>query len=169
MNKKPDSLEKGDWIVHSYYGIGQIKCIETKLIEQKKTRYFKVKGKNSTFFVPVSNVINERIRPISTDYKLRKAKKAFRSPPQPLPKNHTERKRLLQQLSSDRSLENIAALLRDLICRKEIEGLNDYEENILQLFETLFIKEWAIIKEITEDEVRIQYNKIVMEEILENL
>lgn len=169
MNKKPDSLEKGDWIVHSYYGIGQIKCIETKLIEQKKVRYFQVIGKNSTFFVPVNNVVNERIRPISTEYKLRKAKKALRSTPKPFPHNHSERKRLIQELSSDRSLENTAALLRDLIYRKEINGLNEYEENTFHLLETLFIKEWAIIKKTTEDEIRIQYLKIVQEEILEKL
>lgn len=167
MSKKPDSPEKGDWIVHSFYGIGQIKSVETKLIDQKKTRYFKVKAKNSTFFVPVNNAINERIRLISTEYKLRKAKKALRSTPQSLPDNHNERKKMIQEKSSNRSLENIAGLLRDLRYRKATEGLNDYEVNTLHIFENLFIREWAIIKESSEEEICPQYEKIIREEIEE--
>jgi RNA polymerase-interacting CarD/CdnL/TRCF family regulator len=166
VSKKPDSLDKGDWIVHSYYGIGQIKSIETKLIDKEKVRYYKVKAKNSTFFVPVNNVINERIRPISTEYRLRKAKKALRSTPQELPENHNDRKKFIKEISSDRSLDNIAEIIRDLTYRKEHEGLNDFEENTLQRLEKLFIREWAIIKDSTEDEIHERLEKIFREELI---
>lgn len=166
MSKKPDSLGKGDWIVHSYYGIGQIRNVETKLIDQKKVRYYKVKAKNSTFFVPVNNLLNDRIRPLSTEYRLRKAKKALRSTPQPLPHNHNDRKRLIQEITSDRTLDTTAELIRDLAYRKETNGLNDYEEKTLQMLEKLFVREWAIIKNSTEEEILAELEKIIQDEIL---
>jgi len=167
VSKKPDSLDKGDWIVHSYYGIGQIKSVETKLIDKEKVRYYKVIAKNSTFFVPVNNIINDRIRPIASEYRLRKAKKALRSTPQSLPDNHNDRKKRIQEISSDRSLDNIAELIRDLAYRKEINGLNDFEQNTLQSLEKLFIREWSIIKDTSEEEIFHQLEKIIQEEVLE--
>ena len=169
MSKKPDSLGKGDWIVHSYYGIGQIRNVETKLIDQKKVRYYKVKAKNSTFFVPVNNLLNSRIRPLSTEYRLRKAKKALKSEPRSLPQNHNDRKKLIQEISSDRTLDTTAELIRDLAYRKETEGLNDYEEKTLQMLEKLFVREWAIIKNSTEEEILAELEKIIRDEILEGV
>lgn len=169
MSKKPDSMDKGDWIVHSYYGIGQIKSVETKLIDNKKVRYYKVKANNSTFFVPVNNIINERIRPLSSEYKLRKAKQALRATPHEFPENHNDRKKIILEISSDRTLDNTAELIRDLVYRKETEGLNDFEENTLQTLEKLFVREWAIIKDTTEEEIQDQLEKIIQEEVLEKL
>ena len=169
MSKKPDSLEKGDWIVHSYYGIGQIKSVESKLIDEKKVNYFKVKTKNSTFFVPVNNIDNDRIRPISTEYKLKKAKQALISTPQSLPDNHNERKRFIQESSSDRTLDNIAELIRDLAYRKNTNGLNDFEANTLYNLENLFVGEWAIIKNTSEQEIHAQLEKLIQEEVVEKI
>lgn len=169
MNKKPDSLGKGDWIVHSYYGIGQITNVETKLIENKKVRYYKVKANNSTFFVPVNNLLNDRIRPLSTEYRLRKAKKALKSRPKILPENHNDRKRFIQEISSDRTLDTTAELIRDLAYRKETVGLNDYETKTLQTLENLFVREWAIIKNSTEEKILEELEKIIQDEVLEGI
>jgi RNA polymerase-interacting CarD/CdnL/TRCF family regulator len=159
-------MEKGDWIVHSYYGIGQIKCVETKLIDEKKKRYYKVKTKNSTFFVPVNNISSDRIRPLSTEYRLRKAKKILKATPQIFPENHNDRRKLIQEISSDRSMDTSAGLIRDLSYRKDTNGLNDFEEKTLQTVEKLFVREWAIIKSIPEEDVHEQLEKIIHEEIL---
>ena len=91
MSKKP-ALEKGEWIVHAYYGIGQITKVVTRAIGEQKARYYRVDAANSTYYVPVKNPINDRIRPLSSEYKLRKAKKILRSKHEELPENH---KRLL--------------------------------------------------------------------------
>jgi RNA polymerase-interacting CarD/CdnL/TRCF family regulator len=129
-------------------------------------RYYKVKAKNSTFFVPVNNLLNDRIRPLSTEYRLRKAKKVLRSAPQIFPHNHNDRKRLIQEIASDRTLDTTAELIRDLAFRKQTDGLNDYEEKTLQMLEKLFVREWAIIKNSSEEEILAQLEKIIREEIL---
>lgn len=165
MSKKPNSLKKGDWIVHTYYGIGQIKSIETRSIDNKKNKYYKVKAKNSTFFIPVERIDEERIRPVASDYKLRKAKKILKSPPNTLPDDHTERKKLLAETTSDSSLEVSAETIRDLTHRKSCDGLNDYEEKTLQNLEKLFVREWAIIQEISEEDALDRYQKFLLEHL----
>lgn len=163
MTKKPESLKKGDWIVHTYYGIGQIKSIETKSIGEDKNKYFKVKTKNSTFFIPVDQIDEERIRPVASDYKLRKAKKILKDPPVTYPDDHNERKKMLAETASDSSLEVSAQTIRDLLYRKQIDGLNDYEEKTLQTAEKLFVREWAIIQDIGEEDARERFEKLMNE------
>ncbi len=163
MSKKPDSLKKGDWIVHLYYGIGQIRGIETKKIGDQKAKYYRVSAKNSTFFVPVDNPINDRIRPLSSQYKLRKAKKILQEEPNEFPDNHNERRKYISQFSSDRSIYSSAEIIRDLTHRKQEHGLNDFEQKTLDTTERLFVREWAIIQDISEDEAQEMLEKIIEE------
>lgn len=165
MTKKPESLKKGDWVVHTYYGIGQIKSVETKSIGDKKNKYFKVKTRNSTFFVPVANIDEDRVRPVASDYKLRKARKILKDPPVPFPEDHNERKKMLAEISGDSSLEVSAQTIRDLLFRKQTEGLNDYEEKTLQTLEKLFVREWAIIQDVSEEEAQERYEKLLLENL----
>jgi len=164
VSNKPVSLQKGDWIVHTYYGIGQITGIETKLIGKKKTKYYKAKTQNSTFFIPVDNPINDRIRPLSSMYKLNKAKKILKDQPENFPENHNERRKLISEFSSDRSMDTSAQIIRDLVYRKQNQGLNDFEQKTLENTENLFISEWAIIKDISEEQAREELEDIIEEQ-----
>jgi CarD family transcriptional regulator len=164
VSSKPDSLQKGDWILHAYYGIGQIVSIETKIIDKKKSKYFKAKTPNSTFFIPTENPINDRIRPLSSLYKLNKAKKILKEQPEDFPENHNERRKLISEFSSDRSMNTSAQIIRDLFYRKQHQGLNDFEQKTLETTEKLFLTEWAIIKNISEDEAKGRLEKIFAEQ-----
>lgn len=163
MSNKSSTLEKGDWIVHSYYGIGQITSIETKKIGGEKERYYKVRTKNSTFFVPVDNAINDRIRLLSSEYKLRKAKQILRDTPLEFPENHNERRKFISDYISDRSIYNSAQVIRDLSHHKHQHGLNEFEQRTLDNVEQLFVLEWSIIQEITEAEALDRLEKIIEE------
>ena len=165
MSSKSETLQKGDWIVHLYYGIGQIIGTETKKIGGNKEEYYKVRTKNSTYYVPVNNAINDRIRPLSSEYKLRKAKQILREEPREFPDNHNERRRLLNETTGDRSIYNTAELIRDLSHRKQEHGLNDFEQKTLETTEQLFVLEWSIIQEISEEEAQEKLEKIIEETI----
>ena len=63
MSGKSTSFGKGDWLVHNFYGVGQISGVETKILGDIKTKYYKVKTSSSTYFVPVKSTtyqINHR-------------------------------------------------------------------------------------------------------------
>ena len=165
MSNKPVSLKKGDWIVHAYYGIGQIVGTETKKIGDQKIKYYKARTKNSTFFIPTENPINDRIRPLSSVYKLRKAKQILKETPEEYPDNHNERRKVISESSSDRSMYTSAQIIRDLFHRKHQQGLNDYEQKTLESTEKLFIREWAIIQDISEEEARERLEKLFEEQM----
>lgn len=161
MSKKPDSLTKGDWVVHSYYGIGQITKVETKAIGEDKAKYFRVDTRNSTFYVPVKNISFDRIRPVASDYMLRKAKKTLKTDPQNLPENHNDRRKFISEFISDSDINVAAELIRDLYFRKENHNLNDYETKVLENTEKMFLREWAIIQDISEEEAYERYQKVL--------
>ncbi|NIV14950.1 MAG: hypothetical protein GWN62_27945 [Aliifodinibius sp.] len=167
MSRKPESLKKGDWIVHAYYGIGQIVGTETRSIGKNKAKYYKAKTPNSTFFIPTDNPINDRIRPLSSLYKLNKAKKILKEEPEEFPENHNERRKLISEFTSDRSMDTSAQIIRDLIFRKHNKGLNDFEQKTLENTEALFVREWAIIKDISEENAKERLDKIIQEQVLQ--
>jgi len=161
VSKKPDSLTKGDWVIHAYYGIGQITKVETKAIGEDKARYFRVDARNSTFYVPVKNINYERVRPLSSDYKFRKAKKILKSDPENLPENHNDRRKYIHEFMSNSEMDTAAQMIRDLSFRKSKNGLNDYETKTLENTEKLFLREWAIIQDISEEEAYERYQKVL--------
>ena len=163
MAKKSASLRKGDWIVHTYYGVGQIKGVETKQIDDTKTKYYKVETKNSIYFVPVSNIDNERIRPVASQYMLRKAKKILKETPQDFDTDHNLRKRQLTELLSDCSIETTTKIVRDLSGRRANFGLNDHEEKILEKLTDRLVLEWSITKGIELEKANQQFEEALRE------
>lgn len=165
MSGKTASFGKGDWIVHTYYGVGQIKNIETKIIDDQKTKYYRVETDNSTFFVPVDNVDSERIRSIASQYMLRKVKKILKAPPSDLPEDHNERKRFISECISDCSFDRTAELVRDLFARKSEHGLNDHETKIFDKLSTRLVTEWSITQGIDIEKATDQFDDALQEAI----
>jgi RNA polymerase-interacting CarD/CdnL/TRCF family regulator len=159
VGKKTTSLGKGDWIVHTYYGVGQIKGIKTKQIDDTKTRYYEVEAKNSMFYVPVKNIDNDRVRPVASQYMVRKAKKILRESPHEMSPDHNLRKRQISERLSDCSMAETAKLIRDLTGRKTESGLNDHEEKILEKLTDRLVLEWSIAQNIDLDIAHQQFEE----------
>jgi RNA polymerase-interacting CarD/CdnL/TRCF family regulator len=148
MTTKEGPFDKGDWIVHTYYGVGQIKSIEKKALGEDQSHYYKVESPNSTYFIPVENAENDRVRPIATKYRLRKVAKLLRGKPQELDEKHTVRKREISERLSEGSMESTAKLVRDLKGREKQFGLNDYDNKVLDDLITRLAVEWSITEEM---------------------
>lgn len=151
---KSRPFKKGDWIVHANYGVGQILAMETKILGDKETRYYKVEARNSTFFIPVENAENDRIRPVASRQKLRAAMKVLRQPPQDLDADHNARKRQIAEMASEFSPQGTAELVRDLAARRAERGLNDNEERTFELASLRLAREWAITEKMEFDEAQ---------------
>jgi RNA polymerase-interacting CarD/CdnL/TRCF family regulator len=157
--KKSTSLGKGDWIVHTYYGVGQIMGMETKQIEDATIKYYRVEAKNSIFYVPVKNIDNERIRPVASQYMMRKVKKILQEAPEEMSPDHNIRKRQIIDLLSDGSLATTAQLIRDLTGRKAGYSLNDHEEKTLEKLTEQLVLEWSIAQQIDLEEANQQFRE----------
>jgi CarD family transcriptional regulator len=146
VSGKSTSFGKGDWVVHNFYGVGQISGVETKKLGDIKTKYYKVKTNSSTYFIPINNIDTDRVRAIASDYMLRKVKKIIIETPNKLPDDHNARKKEISERLNDCSLASTAELIRDLSARKKTHHLNDNEEKILDTLTNQMVLEWSISK-----------------------
>jgi RNA polymerase-interacting CarD/CdnL/TRCF family regulator len=80
----------GDWIVHRHYGVGQVMDIEKKKLNKKVKRFYKIRTKDSTFWLPVKNAKNSRVDPLPSRYKVEKAIKLLKQPPLEMSRNYKE-------------------------------------------------------------------------------
>lgn len=160
---KQMEFKKGDYLVHSNYGVGKIIKIESKVIGEDKLKYFTVKGVGSTYYVPTKNINIERVRPLATDYLIRKIIKILKGDANILPDDHNLRKKYINEIMISSSLEKAVELFRDLRIRKALHKLNDFEETILTKLKSNLVLEWSIVKgwekDETEEKIDTLFNK----------
>jgi RNA polymerase-interacting CarD/CdnL/TRCF family regulator len=139
-----------DWIVHSYYGVGQIKRVETKPINEESMECFKVKTKDSTFWFPTTDTENPRIRPVASQDIMDKVVRLLKSKPNMLDPDKTLWKKKIEEVQAEGDLLSISTLVRDLSAQQVLRDLNQTEKNALEHFKERLLREWA---SITQEEI----------------
>jgi RNA polymerase-interacting CarD/CdnL/TRCF family regulator len=161
MKDQTQIYSVNDWIVHQYYGVGQIIEIDEKPLSGKNVEYYRVKTENSTFWIPVDQADNPRIRPLASQKKIREAFKVLREPPKGLDSKHKKWKRRIKKVKSEGSLEDIAQLVRDLTARSNHKKLNFVEEQALKKFKDRLVKEYSLSMGIDVASARSQLYDIL--------
>lgn len=141
-----------DWIVHSYYGVGQIRRIETKPLHGEDTKCFKVKTKNSIFWFPIDERDNPRIRPVASKDIIHKVVKNLRRKSSRLDTDRKLWKNRIDEAQSIGDLLSLSVIIRDLSAQQVLRKLNQTEEDALEFFKERLVREWA---SITQEEVEI--------------
>jgi RNA polymerase-interacting CarD/CdnL/TRCF family regulator len=163
MADNAGKFSKGDWIVHLHYGVGQITGIEKKQIGDEKTAYYRAQTENSTFWVPVNELDDTRVRQIASKYRIRKAIKILKDTPEALSDDHNERKRQINEVMGEISLESGARLVRDLSARQASNKLNPSEEKALDQFSQNFILEWSVSMDSEIEKTREKFQELISE------
>jgi RNA polymerase-interacting CarD/CdnL/TRCF family regulator len=145
--EQTNSYAIGDWIAHSYYGIGQIECIEVKGISGEDADYFRIDASNSIFWVPVVQTDDETIRPLSSLAEIQQALDALNEPPELMSANHKLRNIRVVQAQRSNSLKVFADTIRDLRAFQQQQkvGLNVTERNALKSLKHRLAAEWATV------------------------
>ena len=84
MNLEQKTYKTGDWIVHIFYGLGQIIGIDKRTLEGEKQMYFRVKTSDIVYWIPVIKIDFNRIRPIASINQIRYALAIVKKPPKKL-------------------------------------------------------------------------------------
>lgn len=145
---------KGDWIVHLYHGVGQIKGVVKKQLSGKEKRYYRVKTHNSIIFIPVKKADNNRIRPLTPKSEFMKALKVLERPPREMSSNHNTRKKVIREAKIDGSVEPILRIVRDLTFRQHDSKLNTTEKRALNRLKDRLMHEWSACMQIEVEEAR---------------
>ena len=151
----------GDWIVHLHHGVGEITSIEEKELGGDSSTYYKVVTDDSTLWVPLDKAENRWFRPVSSRDEFKEIIEILQRPPQEMHNNHLARKRRINSVKSDGSLEETARLIRDLWGRRAERQLNNTEETALRSFTDRFLREWAVCMDVDEEEARERMQAIL--------
>ena len=134
---------EGDWIVHLYYGVGQIKAIEVKPIGGEKQECYRVKTKNSTYWVSTLDCDNPRIRPVVSDKIIKKVIYHLRRKAGDLDTDSKYWKKKIDEVKSNGDILSISKIIRDLSTIQVVRGLNESESKALEFFTDRLTREWA--------------------------
>lgn len=151
----------GDWIVHLYHGVGQVKGVVKREVEGETLRYYRVETENSTLFIPVEELDDERMRPAAGKKELQDAMEVLERLPKEMAPDHNERRRRIRDVKSDGSLAEMMRLVRDLSWRRYDKKLNNTEERALRRFKDRLLNEWAVAMNVSKEEARRELNKIL--------
>jgi RNA polymerase-interacting CarD/CdnL/TRCF family regulator len=157
------TYEVGDWIVHNAYGVGQIKKVETKPIHGEKVKTFRVRTKDSVYWLPVEEADTSRIRRVVNKRKLRRALRAVKSKPKEMAKNYKTRNATIKDVFLDGSFMKMAKLLRDLLALQKRKKWNMTETNAVERIKQRFSREYAVCYEVPIEEGRQKISELIIE------
>ena len=151
MNTQQNTYSKGDWIVHAHYGVGQVKGIEQKELDGEKKIFFRVKTFDGVYWLSVAKANVDYIRPVTSEYQIRRALTMIRKPPEKLPENHTKRNKLIIEAVKDPSIYSKARMIRDLYGKQHESKLNFTEEDAFLKIKKQLLNEWSIVKDMDRE------------------
>ena len=147
MSDEIHHYDIGEWVVHSRYGVGEIKSVEQIPLYgdvQTKEKCFKVQTSESVFWFPVEQSENPRIRPIASRERMKRALKVLKEPPQDIDAHHNVFKNRITETQNNGSLKAKIGLIRDLLARQTVKKLNIHEERALKNLNLQLVREWAV-------------------------
>lgn len=166
MAKTPAKFSRGDWVVHNFYGVGQIKRVTKKFLDGKKSSYFEVETRDSQYWIPVGEEHNDRLRPLASKSQLRRAAQILKRRPREMVDDHNKRKRNIREARVQGTLTVIARTVRDLYARQaHHKKLNSVEEEALRRLKDHFVHEWAACKDIEVEKARQEVNTALQESL----
>jgi len=157
--EKSKTFSKGQWIVHHYYGVGQVKGIEKKTLDGQEGSYYKVKTRNSQYWIPVQSEDNSRLRPLSSPEQIKTIGRILKRKPEEMDPDHMQRKRLIKEVLSEGTLNDMARIIRDLSARQIEKKLNPTEEDALKRFRDRLVREWAVCLEKEIDVATVEFQE----------
>jgi CarD family transcriptional regulator len=135
---------KGDWIVHSRYGVGQVQGKDKKRLNGKERVYLRVKTASSEFWLPVNQTDVDHVRPVAFKSTFQNSLTTIRKEPQSLPNDFRARQKYIVEILDNGALIKVARLIRDLHARQYSKQLTMNEQDILTRIKGRFVDEWAI-------------------------
>lgn len=154
----------GDWIVHSQYGIGQLKGVDVKGISGEDIKYYRIETSDSTFWVPFDQMDSDKLRPVSTSKEIEQAIAALQKPPQEMSSNYKIRQIRIKEALVGNTPQAFARIIRDLRAQQRKKGvLNESERNAFRILKERLIEEWAIVTGAKPNKV-----KTILDDLLDS-
>jgi RNA polymerase-interacting CarD/CdnL/TRCF family regulator len=153
----------GEWVVHSQYGVGQIKKTEVMPFHGEQIECFRVQVQDGAFWFPTNTSENPRIRPVASLETMTKATKNLRRKPGNLDKDKKYWTQRIKEVPADGDLLSISHLIRDLSAQQAKKRLNESQVRALTEFKERLLNEWSAITDTPIEKIRPQFNSYIQE------
>jgi RNA polymerase-interacting CarD/CdnL/TRCF family regulator len=162
--RRKASFGIGDWLVHLRHGVGQIVCIERKLVHGQRVDCYRLETQDSVVWIPLDNGDNERLRALASPATFRRVLGVLRHPPQAMDDDSGTRKRRINEVLAKGAVIPMARLIRDLWGRKAEKRLNETEITGLRQTQERLVREWSVSTQVPAEEVRSLIQEILGDE-----
>jgi RNA polymerase-interacting CarD/CdnL/TRCF family regulator len=159
MKKTGTNLEKGDWVVHAYHGIGQVMGFSSKIIGGEKSECLEIKTDNLTCWLPITDSGIKHIRHMSTPANFEEALGAIGDQPELLSEDFRVRTGYINEEIAKGSLISRARIIRDINGRNGRKSIEFNEKNTLQKLKSQFVEEFMLVCKLNNQTAQTRLEK----------
>jgi CarD family transcriptional regulator len=157
------NFQVGDKVIHWAHGLGEITGLDEKVLSGRKMRYYVVKAKDSTVWVPADESDVRSLRLPMPENDFGKLIAVLRGTCEVLPTDRQERKARLVSLLKEGNSGAICRLVRDLSFYRRTKKLNDNELAILKSASDSLLNEWMFSLSVSLDQAERDLRKLLEE------
>ncbi len=165
MNSEVNTYKKGDWIVHIFFGLGQVIGIDKRTLDGEKQNYLRVKTSENHYWIPVVNVDINRVRPVAMKNQIKYAFTLVQRPPKKLSRDYMVRRKEISQKLNKVSLYSNVRLIRDLKGRRATSKFNMNDDNVLKNIMKQFLDECVLVMDEEHKTVENKLNNALTKSI----
>jgi CarD family transcriptional regulator len=165
MTPSDEVFQKGDWVVHPTYGVGEVKRIEKKRLGGEARKYYRVEADETAFWIPLESIDDSRVRKVISGNEFRKAVKLFEKPPKEMDPNFKTRRKRINDVLAEGLIRPTIRLIRDLWAHNMTKRLNDTEKAALRNIMNNLVDEWAVSQGISVEEASAELDRLLEQNI----
>jgi RNA polymerase-interacting CarD/CdnL/TRCF family regulator len=149
-----NSIKKGEYVVHAAYGVCKVIGKEEKELGGKTRKFYKVRTKSLTYWVPVKKMYGHQIRKVSSPYTFLNMLSLIRKKPKIIAKQYRTRKKKVSTALAESSLIAKTRMIRDLYGRQMRKDLNFNDQMALEKLKKHFVDEWVVASGIQMEDAK---------------
>ncbi len=153
----------GDKVIHASHGLADIVGMENKEVAGIDTRYYVVRTKDLTIWIPVDHSENGSLRTPASRSEFERLFPILRAPYDPFSQNRMERKTQIQSRIREGNSGALCRLVRDLSYYNRNRKLNDTEGIILERAVNWLVDEWQYVMSISQVQAKQELNQLLDE------
>ena len=154
-------LQPGNPVMHWTYGLGHITSIEERSLAEHKTRYYAVRVRDLTIWVPDDKQLVNRLRLPTPAQEFDELLAILSAPSEPLPVDQHERKLILEEILKDGLAASLCRVIRDLYDHQQTHSLNYIDQNVLKRTSNAFVGEWSHVHSLTVPEAEAKLRHLL--------
>jgi CarD family transcriptional regulator len=165
-------FQVGDLAVYPAHGVGEIKAIESRVVNGEKHDFYimKVLENGMVIMIPISNVESVGLRDIIDQKEIPKVYDIMKFRKDGLPDNQTWNRRYREYMDKIKtgSLYDVAEVFRDLFLLKLTKDLSFGERKLYDTAQVLLVRELSTAKKTDEDTIISEIESLFVADSAEN-